>query len=131
MPRKQNPLTNRKMTNPLEKDLINYLLKGLNVLPNCKAIKLHGSVYMEAGTPDILVSMNGRCVLVEVKRDTCNHPSVIQELRIKEWKWAGADCGIVAGKDEAIRFLELAKTICARPNSYDWEMGSTFLERKL
>ena len=44
------------------------ILRAINARPDAKAIKLHGSGWMEVGTPDIHATVAGRSFWLEVKR---------------------------------------------------------------
>lgn len=55
-----------------------------------KALKIHGNQYMEAGTPDVHVTINGRSFWIECKRSEREKPTEIQVRRLKEWEDAGA-----------------------------------------
>lgn len=72
------------------------ILNYINSLPNAKAINVHGSVFSERGTPDIIGSINGRTVLFECKRDDTEEPELIQKWRLSEWISAGAVVGGVS-----------------------------------
>jgi len=56
--------------------------------------KVHGSVYMRAGIPDIIVCLKGRFVGIETK-DGDNKPSELQKAHIRQIKKAGG-IGFVA-----------------------------------
>jgi len=60
-----------------------------------KCIKIHGSNYQIAGTPDIVGSIEGQCVLIEVKNET-GRLRPAQLVQIGEWKDQGDACVIVA-----------------------------------
>ena len=73
----------------LEKNLVKRILKGVNKNPRAKAIKQHGNVYAESGTPDIVGCFRGQMFLIEAKvkgRDL----SAIQMQRLREWENSGA-----------------------------------------
>lgn len=48
--------------------VVQPILRYLNSLPNTKAINIHGSVFCERGTPDIIGCTDGRTILLECKR---------------------------------------------------------------
>ncbi len=52
-------------------------------------LKVHGSMYQPAGTPDILCCINGRFVAIEVKRPKGGVVSNLQKSKIKKIKKAG------------------------------------------
>lgn len=72
------------------------ILKYINSLPNGKAINIHGSVFSERGTPDVLGSIGGRTVAFECKRDVTEDLESIQKWRLCEWIQAGAVVGGVS-----------------------------------
>lgn len=76
--------------------VVTPILNYINSLPNAKAINIHGSVFSERGTPDIIGSINGRMVLFECKRDDTEEPEPIQKWRLSEWISAGAVVGGVS-----------------------------------
>lgn len=72
-----------------ETTITNKILKYLNSLPNCKAEKRHGSIYSEIGAPDVSACYKGRRIEIEVKVPG-KEPEKIQEVRLRQWKNAGA-----------------------------------------
>lgn len=72
------------------------VLRYLNSLPNGKAINIHGSIFSERGTPDVIGSVNGRFVAFECKRDINEDLEKIQKWRLSEWIEAGAIVGGVS-----------------------------------
>ena len=90
------------------RSVVQPVLKWLNSLPGCKAINIHGSVYMERGTPDILGCYQGRMFLFECKADQGTlRPDQI--LRMKQWHIAGAmvlEIRSLEQAKEAIRWLK-------------------------
>ena len=72
------------------------ILKYLNSLPNSKAINIHGSIFSERGTPDVIGSINGQFVAFECKRDIKEDLEKIQKWRLSEWIKAGAVVGGVS-----------------------------------
>jgi hypothetical protein len=72
------------------------ILNYINSLPNGKAINIHGSVFSERGTPDVLGSIGGRTVAFECKRDETEALEDIQKWRLCEWIRAGAVVGGVS-----------------------------------
>lgn len=86
----------------LRKNVLNYL----NSLPQCKAIKIHGNAYTEAGTPDIMGCIEGRAFFLELKVPG-KKPTAIQERRLREWKEAGAITGVVTSIEEVRAIFSL------------------------
>lgn len=73
--------------------VVEPVLRYLNSLPNGKAINIHGSVFSERGTPDIIGCINGQMVAFECKRDKSEDLENIQKWRLSEWIAAGAIVG--------------------------------------
>lgn len=76
--------------------VVRPVLHYLNSIPGAKAINIHGSVFCERGTPDVLGCVNGRMVAFECKRSTKEAPEEIQKWRLSEWIAAGAVVGGVS-----------------------------------
>lgn len=83
------------------------LLKYLNGLSNGKAINIHGSIFSERGTPDVIGSVGGRTVVFECKRDSSEDLEPIQKWRLSEWIAAGAVVGGVGSVRDAEMILRL------------------------
>lgn len=82
---------------PLEYDAVVVpIMKYLNSLPNSKVINIHGSIFTERGTPDIIGCINGRLIAFECKRSDDEEPSKIQKWRLSEWIAANAVVGSVS-----------------------------------
>lgn len=76
--------------------VVRPILRYLNSLPECKAINIHGSVFCERGTPDIIGCIRGRLIAFECKRSTKEDLEEIQKWRLCEWIAAGAVVGGVS-----------------------------------
>ena len=87
--------------------VVRPLLRYLNSLPNSKAVNIHGSVFCERGTPDVIGSIQGRTVAFECKRDTTEDLEDIQKWRLCEWIAAGAVVGGVSSVEQADLILRL------------------------
>lgn len=87
------------------------VLKYINSLPESKAINIHGSVFSERGTPDVIGCIQGRMVAFECKRDTKEAPRRIQSWRLAEWLHAGAIVGSVSDVDHVRLILQLMGVI--------------------
>lgn len=72
------------------------ILKYINSMPGGKAINIHGSVFSERGTPDVIGSVGGQTVVFECKRDATEDLEDIQKWRLCEWIKAGAVVGGVS-----------------------------------
>lgn len=86
-------------------------LKYINSLPHSKAINIHGSIFCERGTPDIIGSVNGRMVVFECKRSEEEDLESIQKWRLSEWIRAGAVVGGVSSVDQVKLILCLMGVI--------------------
>lgn len=87
--------------------VVEPVLKYLNSLPRSKAINVHGGVYTERGTPDVIGCVGGRMVAFECKRDRTERPTRIQLWRLSEWIRAGAVVGTIASVEDAELILRL------------------------
>lgn len=87
--------------------VVEPILKYLNSLPNCKAINIHGSIYTERGTPDIIGCIRGRLFAFECKRDENEDPTTIQFWRLGEWYAAGAIVGGVSDISHVILIFSI------------------------
>jgi len=89
---------------PLEKQIVDSIVKYLRGLPQCVVRKRHGTAFGVAGDPDLYGSLYGRHFELEVKRDG-NPPTALQEKRGEEWIAAGAIYGVVHSLQEAREVL--------------------------
>lgn len=87
------------------------ILKYLNSLPCSKAVNVHGSVFSERGTPDVIGSVGGRFVAFECKRSPEEEPTRVQTWRLAEWIRAGAVVGAVSSVDDVRLILCLMGVI--------------------
>lgn len=87
------------------------ILKYLNSLPKSKAINIHGSIFSERGTPDVIGCINGRTVAFECKRDATEAPEKIQDWRLSEWLASGAVVGGVSDVWQVQLILQLMGVI--------------------
>lgn len=87
--------------------VVQPVLDYLNSIPGAKAINIHGSVFSERGTPDVIGSIRGRMIAFECKRDTSEPLEDIQEWRLSEWIAAGAVVGGVSDVSHVDMILRL------------------------
>lgn len=87
--------------------VVEPVLKYLNSLPHSKAINIHGSVFSERGTPDIIGCIEGRMVAFEAKRDATEDLEDIQKWRLSEWVRSGAVVGGVSDVWQVQYILQL------------------------
>ena len=81
-----------------EKTIENNIKKFLDSL-GAYHVKIHGSAYMPAGTPDLLCCVNGKFVAIEVKKPTGGVVSELQKLKIKQIRNAGGIAFVANGLD--------------------------------
>lgn len=91
--------------------VVQPVLDYLNSIPGAKAINIHGSVFSERGTPDIIGSIRGRTVAFECKRSEREAPEDIQKWRLAEWLSAGAIVGAVSDVKHVDLILRLMGVI--------------------
>lgn len=87
--------------------VVQPVLDYINSLPESKAINVHGSIFSERGTPDVIGCIRGRMVAFECKRDATEDLERIQKWRLSEWITAGAVVGGVSNVDHVILILQL------------------------
>ena len=87
--------------------VVKPILHFINSLPDGKAINIHGSIFSERGTPDVVGCIKGRFVAFECKRDTSEELTAIQNWRLCEWISAGAVVGGVSSLDHVILIVSL------------------------
>ncbi len=75
-----------------EANLVRRILRELNSWPRTRAVKLHGSAYTRAGSPDIWGCTSGRLFVIEVKA-LGKTPTKIQHYELRQWEQAGATVG--------------------------------------
>lgn len=108
---------------PSEKSIQKSLLKALNSMSCTKAIKLHGSGFQEAGTPDVFCVSYSNVFLFELKKPG-GVVSDIQQVRLDEWSMAGAKCLVCYSAGDAIYYvlasltkLELGEVLAQKQKS--------------
>lgn len=87
-----------------ESTLTRSIMAYLNGLPDCKAVKFHGSALTQAGTPDVLAVRNGHAIWLEVKTTT-GKTTAIQDYRLDQWRQAGCTVAVVRSLAEVRRLL--------------------------
>lgn len=81
------------------------ILRYLRALPETWAQKMHGSVFMDAGTPDIIGVHKGLAFAFEAKRPG-GKATKAQTVMLARWRAAGAITGVVHSVDEVKELLE-------------------------
>ena len=92
----------------LEKTITRRILKALNARPDTIAIKTHGSVYGQAGMPDIIGCVDGNAFALEVKRPG-GKATPLQKVWLRRWRTAGAYAGVVRSMADVDRILGAAE----------------------
>lgn len=87
-----------------EKKVENQIKRYLDKL-GAYHVKIHGSAYMPAGTPDILACIKGRFIGIEVKKPNGGVVSALQKLKIKQIKNAGGVALVATSVEEVEREL--------------------------
>ena len=88
----------------LESKIVAKIKKALEA-EGAKVIKIHGSGFMESGTPDLLGCLRGRCFAIEVKRDAKHKATALQCRRLAEWHLSGAQTGVVWSVEMALEVV--------------------------
>jgi len=88
---------------PLEKSIVNSIIKYLNSLPQCRAIKVSGDA-KRSGEPDIDCVYRGQAYKIEVKRSG-GKATRLQKAILAKWAAAGAITGVVTSVDEVKELL--------------------------
>jgi len=90
---------------PLEKSRVASILKALNALPGCRAIKRWGGPMGRRGEPDIQGCYDGRAFFFEVKRPG-KQCTELQRCELGAWWEVGAITGRVETAEQALRALK-------------------------
>lgn len=88
---------------PLEKSIVDSILRYLNALPQCRAIKVSGDA-KRSGEPDIDCVYRGQAYKMEVKRPG-GKLTRLQAAVLAKWEAAGAITGVVTSVDEVKELL--------------------------
>jgi hypothetical protein len=88
-------------TGPKESVIVGALIKHIRALPHPSwARKVHGSMYSDAGEPDIDAVILGVPLKVEVKRPGAPGATKLQLAALERWREAGAVVGVVHDRAE-------------------------------
>ena len=95
---------------PLEKTIVNGIIKGLKAQGVGFIVKTHGSLFQAAGLPDIILIAPrvGRFVGLEVKRPVLGVTSELQKAVIRKINRAGGYACVVYSPEAAQAALQLA-----------------------
>ena len=81
------------------------IVKMLNALPQCYVVKYHGSMYGQAGVPDLLICLRGRFIAMEIKAPG-GKVTPLQESNITQINNAGGAAYIVRSVEDAQQAVE-------------------------
>ena len=95
-------MTRPHAPSPSEAALQARILKHLNDLPRCWAVKYPG--VLRRGVPDVLACYRGRFVAIEVKRPKQN-PTALQHAVIQQIQDAGGIAEVVTSVADAHRVV--------------------------
>jgi len=98
-----------KKSVPMEKSIVAGILKYLNGIEGCHAVKTHGSAF-SGGQPDVDVCFHGQTIKLEVKRPG-KKATVLQEAVLEQWKAAGAVVGVVTSVDEVKEIIKVVASV--------------------
>ncbi|MGO2084168.1 VRR-NUC domain-containing protein [Vagococcus sp.] len=88
-----------------EKNIENKIKKYLDSI-GAYYLKVHGSMYQPAGTPDILACVNGRFIGIEVKREKGGVVSELQKSKIRQIKNTGGIAFVARSVEEVSTMLK-------------------------
>ena len=91
-------------------------------LPRAVVYKQQGSVYMQAGLPDVTAVVGGRHIALEVKRPIVGTLSALQQRKIRKLRNAGAIAYVVSTPAEALYILD-AYGLRSNDGTFDIEKG--------
>jgi len=89
---------------PRESTIVAAIVRALKAVPELVVRKRWGSEMAAAGDPDLTGCYRGRHFELEVKAHG-GRLSRIQEVRLEEWRKAGAITGVVHNTEEALAVL--------------------------
>ena len=93
-----------------EKKVENQIKKYLDSL-GAYYLKVHGSMYQPAGTPDVLACVNGYFVAIEVKRPSGGVVSALQKSKLRRIEQAGGISIVARSVDDVSTMLKQRKVI--------------------
>jgi Holliday junction resolvase len=98
-----------QMSGP-EKKVENQIKSYLDLL-GAYYLKVHGSMYQPAGTPDILACINGRFVAIEVKRPNGGVVSALQKSKLKKIEQVGGVSIVARSVEDVSEMLQQRNVI--------------------
>lgn len=93
-----------------EKKVENNIKKYLDKL-GAYYLKVHGSMYQPAGTPDILACVNGKFIGIEVKRPNGGTVSALQKNKLKKIELAGGVAVVARSVEDVSAMLKRRNVI--------------------
>lgn len=93
-----------------EKKVENQIKKYLDSV-GAYYLKVHGSMYQPAGTPDVLACVNGHFVAIEVKRPNGGVVSALQKSKLKRIEQAGGISIVARSVDDVSTMLKQRNVI--------------------
>ena len=93
---------------PRESTIVAAIMHALKSVPELVIRKRWGSEMAAAGDPDLTCCYRGRHFELEVKAPG-GRLTRIQEVRLEEWRAAGAVVGVVHSPDEALAALGVVR----------------------
>lgn len=93
-----------------EKKVENNIKKYLDKL-GAYYLKVHGSMYQPAGTPDILACVNGKFIGIEVKRPNGGTVSALQKNKLKKIELAGGVAVVARSVEDVSAMLKCRNVI--------------------
>jgi len=88
------------MASPEYRNVVRPIMVAIDRYKYGKAINIHGSVFSERGTPDIIAVIDSNMICIECKKSKQDKPTKIQIRRMREWQYAGAYVYCVASLEE-------------------------------
>jgi len=88
-----------------ESTIQHNILKYLNNLDECKAVKYQGGYYSKNGTPDILCCFKGYFVAFEVKGEK-GVLTKLQQKELEAWGRVGAESCVVRSIEDVKNVIE-------------------------
>lgn len=91
---------------PREKSIADSIRKWIAKQDGCHARKTHGGAYGGGGWPDIVASVNGHLLMLEVKRPGGAGATDLQRRELRTWHDTGAVCAVVRSLTHAKVLVE-------------------------
>lgn len=92
-----------------ESTIVKHVKDYLNSLPGCRVCKNHGGMYTVAGRPDLEGVINGRHIVIEVKRPG-EKPTKLQQKTLDEYRACGSIAGVATSVNDVVSILSEEKS---------------------